>query len=235
MPDAVMTINNIDLKSYHARLVDSNAGGTAVQNTYFLGRKSSRPVITDQTIGERSLEVTIEVEGETRRNLTSNISDLTNALNNGLVDLYLPDGYYYFSVLKSVDDPDYYLPIRADVTYSFDAIRHGPFNQEEITVMGLESSSTIKITGNLETEVIYTITPTVKMEQITVAGITIKNITADKVIVIDGINKRITEDGVNKFADCDLVSFPRLFPGVNTVAFAAEGCAISVGYYPIFA
>lgn len=235
MPTAVMTINGVDLRSYHARLVEMNTGGTNTKNTYHLGAKSSHPVITDQKIGARSMEITIEVEGDDRNDLTHNISGLTNALNNGLVDLYLPDGYYYFSILQSVDDPEYYLSTRADVIYTFDAVRHGAYNQRGLTAMGIETSASIEIMGNLETEVVYTITPTSNADQITVAGITVNNITADKVIVIDGINKRVTEDGDNKFGDCDLVSFPRLAPGTNTITFAAPGCAISVGYYPIYA
>lgn len=235
MPTAVMTINGVDLRSYHARLVEMNTGGTNTKNTYHLGPKSSRPVITDQKTKARSMEIAIEIEGDDRNDLTHNISNLTSALNNGLVDLYLPDGYYYASVLQGVEDPEYYLPTRADVVYTLDAIRHGAYTQRGLTATGIETSANIEIMGNLETEVAYTITPTADTPQITVAGITVNNITANKVIVIDGIKKRVTEDGANKFADCDLVSFPRLAPGSNTITFSAAGCAISVGYYPIYA
>ena len=64
-----------------------------------------------------------------------------------------------------------------------------------------------------------------------VLGVTVKN--AAGIVIIDGLKKTVTKDGLNKFADTNLTSFPMLQPGLNTVDI--EGASeVEISFYPIF-
>ena len=63
----------------------------------------------------------------------------------------------------------------------------------------------------------FTITPAADLDSVTVMGITVYNLAANIPVIIDGRNKLVTEGGGNKFADTNLISFPRLKPGPCTI------------------
>ncbi|MCL1857709.1 MAG: phage tail family protein [Oscillospiraceae bacterium] len=98
------------------------------------------------------------------------------------------------------------------VTYTFDCFVFG--KTHEITV-----GDSIFIHSSKETEAVITIENTTA-SVISVAGITgftVKNLAAGEIIVIDGIKKIVTANGVHAFDRVEFFSFPRFKPGNNDI------------------
>ena len=95
----------------------------------------------------------------------------------------------------------------------------------------------INVNGNLTTPAIIEIIPTIDLVDITIEGladdpIIIKNLTADKKVIVDGELQKVTVDGVNKYGDTDMWDFPRLQPGANTIIVNKNNCDIKIKYKP---
>ena len=63
-------------------------------------------------------------------------------------------------------------------------------------------------------------------------GITIKNLTTNTTVTIDGINKTVMAGADNKWADTDLIDFPVLQPGKNEITMSSKQPVV-ISYYPI--
>lgn len=56
-----------------------------------------------------------------------------------------------------------------------------------------------------------------------------------QVIVIDARKGTVTEEGANKFADCDMWEFPVLKKkAVNSIAFSSSKCTVTIHYSPMW-
>ena len=64
--------------------------------------------------------------------------------------------------------------------------------------------------------------------------ILIKNLTANKTVILDGELQKVTVDGVNKYSDTDMWDFPRLKPGGNKITVNKNNCNIKIKYKPRF-
>ena len=94
------------------------------------------------------------------------------------------------------------------------------------------STNTISYDGAFPTPCKATITPTGAIAAFTINGLACNPLTLEKEqiilqglknnvpVIIDGVKKTITEDGVNKFAQAEMWNFPMLVPGVNTITFS---------------
>lgn len=223
-----MTVNDQDISLYGARLQDFSCGAPKVTNEYYLGRKSFRPQLLNTEPTVRPLSVTLEFAGADWNQTVRRISAFT-ALVSGRSEIYLPDEFWYSAVFKSATEPEVVLVTKQYVTYTFDAIRHGSLVTKTMT------DSVIHCISDTETGCQIKITPLANADSITVSGITIHNVTKDRIILIDGIGKRVTEDGVNKFAETNLIEFPVLKPGQNQLTIPTAGAAtVEISYYPIY-
>lgn len=99
------------------------------------------------------------------------------------------------------------------------------------------NSKTIEVPGTQITPVIVEITPATTLADITLEGladdpIIIKNLTANKTVILDGELQKVTVDRVNKYGDTDMWDFPRLNPGTNTITVNKNNCDIKIKYKP---
>ena len=220
----------ITFEAYHARLVDYIVRSDHISNTYYLGQNANTPLLLGTDRVMRSLSITLEFRGADRRETTQRISDFTAAVS-GKCELALPDGYQYTCILQNATEPTVTLPTMMDVTYAFLAIRHGA----EITAALDQPTQVVTVQGNVEAECVLTITPKAALSSVMVMGITIKNLAANVPVVIDGRKKLVTAGGANKFADTDLISFPRLKPGPNSIAISSPAnVTVTLSYYPTY-
>jgi len=92
------------------------------------------------------------------------------------------------------------------------------------------------VSGNQRTEAIYTILPKTNLDILIIDNVTIHSLTAGKRVVIDGKDKSILEEGVNKFGDCELLTFPTLAPGWNIIENSATEIQadIKCDYWPLW-
>jgi hypothetical protein len=111
------------------------------------------------------------------------------------------------------------------VTYTFDCLVFGETHETVV------SGNSIFINGAKETEAVITIENTT-VSEISVAGITgftVRNLTAGEIVIIDGVKKIVTANGVNAFDRVEFFSFPRFKPGANPIEIT-EDAEITVRY-----
>lgn len=111
------------------------------------------------------------------------------------------------------------------------------YKNESVVDIRKEFSKTIDVKGTLKTPCILEITPSADLIDITINGlandpITIKNLHANKKIIIDGKEGTVTEEGINKFKDTDFWEFPFLMPGTNAITLSKNSCDVVIKYEP---
>lgn len=135
--------------------------------------------------------------------------------------------FEYAAVLASyVDSDSGVLPYRS-VTLTFGAVRRMP-----LVCSTLSGSGEVFNPGTDPSGVTYDITPESDLESFTINGIACKNLSAGKTFTIDGIDGKVQSDGVNRFADTDISEFPKIQPGLNTIAMSSPA-RVTVSFYPI--
>ncbi|MCS4570161.1 hypothetical protein FZ989_05400 [Clostridium perfringens] len=111
------------------------------------------------------------------------------------------------------------------------------FGNEIIVKIKKEDSKNIKVRGNLKTPAIVEIVPSVDIIDLTINGlandpIIIKNLHANKKIIINGKEGTVLEEGKNKFEDTDFWEFPFLNTGMNKISLSKNSCDVVVKYEP---
>lgn len=218
-------INGFLFNVFKAKLVNYNIGACDYKDGYILPISSIIPVRLDGIVGLRALELEIDFEGNTKREITMNISKFTVMLHKG-ADIILPDGFHYSCVYESATDPEEEAPWIMKVKFSLSCYRHGArcckvFNE----------SGKLFVEGNYKTPAVFTITPFEGVNEVTVNGITVNSI--DGTVIIDGINKTVTSNGINIFANTDITKFPVLETGYNDIQIRGNA-SVEVSYYPIY-
>ena len=94
------------------------------------------------------------------------------------------------------------------------------------------SNGSLQAQGTLpKMDCILSASPSADAEKYVVAGITFTNVHQGDQIVIDGITKRILINGGPAAQRCDIIDFPYLVPGDNTVSCIDP---VTVQYYPSY-
>lgn len=238
-----MTINGIDVSAYNARLQSYSISGTTVTNNL----SASRSILTAPTLfsavpGTRTLSLTLTFYphylGDNAKGLTvsdrlaiatENITAFEGLLVGKVVEISLPDGFIYTAIVNSIAAATFDSSGEHDVTYTFNAVRHAKPISEII-----KANSYMICNSNTATLPIITAEYANTKSEVTLQGVTIKNIAVGTKIVIDSVLGLITADGKNKFGDSDLIDFPVLQPGENQITSSASDVRITVSYTPIY-
>ena len=114
------------------------------------------------------------------------------------------------------------------VTIIFIIIQRLPLISTDITEPAI-----IYNEGNIPSGVRYILKPPIDISSFKINSIKVTNLHAGKHFIIDGITGKITENGNNRFADTDLIDFPKIFPGQNEITMSYN-IPITVEYYPLF-
>lgn len=216
-------INDALFSTYGAKMLSYKVGACDFTSGYLLPPSSMIPVKLSQTAGLRSITLTFDFEGDTPKEIALNISKVT-ALMLDMPDILLPDGFWYRCVYDKQSTPDEKAPWIRKVQYTLSGYRH-----DAKVTMTLTQSGSVTVGGNYKTPALLRITSTENVAK--VMGITVND--AVGVITIDGLKKTVTKDGLNKFADTNLTSFPMLQPGLNTVEI--DGASeVEISFYPIY-
>ena len=180
-------------------------------------------VATKAKIGLKSLKIPVRIITDTAAADGIRSMILSMCIDEN-VDIVLPNGNRYVSVLVNSGEADAVSRGVIDFTLEFSGYQRG----ELITAKtpNVMCFSTVPETP-------YKITATVAAAgSFSMAGVTFTKCAVGDVLVIDGLNGKLTKNGLAVLiADTDFVSFPVLSPGQNTV-----NCTVSatVEYYPIF-
>lgn len=238
-----MIINDKDISTFSARLMTFNVSGTAVtNNTSAAGSLLTVPILYGCTVAPRTVTVSLAFHphelNESSRNRSvfhrlhcaaENIIAFESEIVGRQFEIILPDGYWY-TCLHSGSSPS--APDASgimDVTYTFLGIRHLPLVSEEVPVSGR-----INCLSNTKTAFKLFLSSETALSSLTICGVTVTGVPANTELIIDSVNGLITCGGGNKFADSDLIDFPYLNPGENTISCSAAGAAVRVEYTPVF-
>lgn len=218
-------INGQMLEVFEAKLLSYTVGACKYTNGYVSPLTSSFPVILDGKVGLRPIEITIDFFGVTINEITRNISKATAMLRKK-AELFLPDGFYYTCAFKSQSTPIEKAPWIFQTKYIFEGVRHEALKTHSFTCNGK-----MFVEGNHKTYGRIRILPYEDNISVTVNGITVQNITGE--VIIDGITKTVTQNGINKFADTNMTRFPCFECGYNDVSVDGNA-TVEISYYPIF-
>ena len=95
------------------------------------------------------------------------------------------------------------------------------------------SNGSLQAQGTLpKMDCILSASPSADAEKYVVAGITFTNVHQGDQIVIDGITKRVLINGGPAAQRCNIIDFPYLVPGDNTISCIDP---VTVQYYPSYA
>lgn len=139
------------------------------------------------------------------------------------------DEFEYDAVLTAYNVIETGVELYNEVTLTLSAVKRLPL----VTHTFSGGDGTFENIGSVESGMILVITPSEALATLTINDITIKNLTNDQ-FIIDGIGGTITCNGINRFLDTDLIEFPKVLPGSNTVKVYSTKVSVLVAYYPTF-
>ncbi len=238
-----MTVNNIDIANYSARLLSYSVSGTTLANNVSANNNLVKmPALYSTEYGTRTLTVTLtffpRLDGCSSKNTdiidrytvaTDNIAKFEAEIIGKTVEIALPDGYIYTSIVTSISAATFDSSGEHDVTYIFMAVRHKPTITATVAPNGkIYCQSTTPCKFKLK------VTLPEQSSMLSIMGIVVINISANTPLVLDGELGLITLGGVNKFLDSTLFDFPLLYPGTNTISCNNSQADIQVIYTPVY-
>ena len=228
-----MLVNSVDvLKTYDAILTGRDIQACNIVTYDEWLEDSFDPRVNKQKEGYSAITVTLLIEGENENENLLKISNLLKLCKKG--ELRFKD--FDFSYNVALDD--HKEKLISDFLYEITLIFKSTFkiSHEIVVNINRETSKIINVEGNMKTPCIIEIIPSIDAIDITIGGlndsIIIKNLHANKKIILDSKEGTVLEEGVNKFSDTDFWEFPFLVPGVNTISLSKNGCDVLIKYEP---
>lgn len=229
-----MDVNGININLYGGIQLEVDIQNYKYKSEYTLLTNSLKPVKLSTTETLKAIKVDILFKGNNRDEVLSNISRFMTLLKDEVI-INL-DGYN--NSFKAYLENDSIEKKKSKGKYKLKLEFKGYSMKDEIVEnINRINSKTIEVPGTQITPAIVEITPTTALADITIEGladdpIVIKNLTANKTVILDGELQKVTVDGVNKYGDTDMWDFPRLNPGTNTIIVNKNNCDIKIKYKP---
>ena len=221
-----MKLNRHDIQRYfHAEVCSFAYQPLMCSADFFFPNASIQGIRFENALTpqERNLEMEFWSEKDISRFTAELISHNVNLLN-------IDDGFIYDIVYKGGNSiatqiwNNYYT-----VSYPVYAIQKGHLVRTELK----RKSNFLRILGTWEAPCRISITPDHDINVFTINDITVKNLKRGVTFVIDGINKLVEANGVNRFGDTDIKKFPSFPVGDHEVRIS-EVANVVVEYYPIY-
>lgn len=224
---ADMYIDWQSLAEFGGRLESGySVSGSALTTTYIKGKDTSSFLLTSCEIGLRTITLPIVFFGGDYAAVVGNKNRFDAAAVAKKVELRLPDGYYYTSILTSAGALTWIGSTAASCTYTFLGVQHS----KKMCVMTTNGkvwceSTAPKVDCSLRTTV------TADAEVYNLAGAKFQDVHAGDVLELDGINKRILINNAPAASRCAFLRFPFLVPGTNVLMITDP---VKVTYYPTY-
>lgn len=243
-----MTIGGWDVSNADATQWNVTPGFSSFSNDSEWVAGSPIPALFANTMGFKTMTVTLLVKGERDR------EDILQKCGQVLTHLLEPaefvlDGFThkFYGVLNkhSLEENPLSIPV---VNYNRAAmlkleIYCYEYGSKATTTASQKTEFSVRNAGNIITPVCVSITPLVGAASIILTGIckdantgadlpvTVKNLETDKTVILDGDTGLFTQDGETK-ADLEIWGLPTLLPGKNTITVNNAWMNISVSFYP---
>jgi hypothetical protein len=219
-------VDGVNIADVGAVLESYSVGGTKITNETYQGRNRTHFNLLAKQFGRKTVTMTVFFHAVDRHLLTIQQSKLT-AMLTGVVELFLPDGFYYRSTLDEVGD----LQIIgvdgkgciAECTYTLSGIQH----DEMKTLTG----NTVYADGTMwQMDCILSCTASHTYESIQLGTVTFTNVAQGTVLTADGINGRLLKNGTPT-TGASFTHLPFLVPGEQTIQCPET---LTVQYYPSY-
>ena len=238
-----MQINGIDISRWHARQWAVSIGNHAITNNSEWNRGSPDPFLIGGTVGFKTIKLTLLIKDSTREVMTLDRSNIVAALLEP-VDITLDGFAHKFRVVLSKDASfEESVNYRQDrwhkLTLELQCDEYGP----KLSGSGTTTVSIVN-PGNLNTPAVLELLPSISTIPVTIRGIcrdpltgeddpiTVRNLTTDKKVIIDGETGLITQEGVQKAGDVDFWELPVLAPGENTITCDNTNITMTIKFKP---
>lgn len=223
-----MLINNKDINLYGCSLIKYEIGASETQKNVEWTKGSLSPLVNFDTNKYKEVKAYLIMEAINRETLELYKSNLAKELKQTIIK-FKDSKYLYDGVLESINFKNINR-LAIEVTINFKAIQ-----KEGLETITLAKTLTQSITvkGNVKSECIIEVTaPSAAVASFVINDITIKNIPANKTVIIDGIKKKITLDGTNFFNNVELWQFPILEAGTNDITQSLTTLTVKIKYNP---
>lgn len=208
-----MYVDGVNIHDIGAVLESYSVGGTEITNEVYQGRNRTNFNLLAKQFGRKTVTVTVFFHSIDRHMLTLKQSKLTSMLT-GVVELVLPDGFYYRCTLDKVGDLQI---IGVD--------GKGCIAECTYTLMGIQHDALQTVTGNVvyaegtmwQMDCILTCTASKAYASIQVGTVTFTGVSAGDVLVADGINGRLLQNGLPTTGNASFTHLPFLVPGKQTI------------------
>lgn len=205
-------------------------GGTPLSRTRqkLPGVQGWQPLATEY--GLRSIKLPLHLAAKSPRLASEQKSRLDAALAAEPVELYLPNGFWYAATLESAGEVQELSDdgCLLECTYTMLGYAHDPLE----TVIIPAGGGTLYARGTApEMACRLTCTASAAADTYTMAGVTWTSVRAGDKLILDGLERRVIRNFYNDFDRVDMITWPKLTPGENTVTAPDE---ITVEYYPIW-
>ena len=238
-------INNRPLDTFGCEAIGYRVG-THILSNLFVGLENSiRPIKLTESKSYRPFYITVEFFAASEAEAAMNQSNFTQYLLDNDLEIALPDGFTYTSVLASVGDIDRIADIIYVCEYGFAGFRH----KDIVTIQNITVGRTITVDGNMCADAVLTITGsktnTISLKHTDRAGNEVTETyevdCSSTAVVIDGMKKTVKRNGANAYKSfARFTVFPRLKAGASSTQIAIKKASggsvnLSISYYPTFA
>ena len=223
-----MFLNHLNAVEYGVRLLKGwsvkrgSTGASAVKS-----RMSAAFNVMGSEVSLKTITLPVTIKGRDQHEAAARLSAWEAALAGGKVELQLPDGFLYDAYLKSCGEPSYDLPWLISNTYVLEGVQRGP-------LLSLKAQPDVPFTvKGTAPRIGCRIAATVPdgADSFSMAGVTFTGVAASDMLCIDGLTIRVLVNGAPGLQKCDIIEWPYLKPGLNTVP---GDSAMTVDYYPIY-
>lgn len=238
-----MQINGIDISRWHARQWAVTIGNHAITNSSEWDRGSPDPFLIGSTIGFKTINVTLLIKDSSREIMTMDRSNIVAALLEP-ADITLDGFSHKFRVVLSKDaSVEETISYRQDLWHKLTLELQGYEYGSQISKTGLNKLEIVN-PGNLKTPAVLELLPSISTIPVTIRGIcvdsatgedepiTVKGLSTNKKVIIDGETGLITQEGVQKSGDVELWELPALVPGLNIITCDNANITMTVKFKP---
>lgn len=228
-----MLVNNIDISTLNIKLLTVDIQNREITNNCRWNAKAVNPTFAENELGFKNIKLTLLFKGTNRQEISDNISKLISEFTRNKVNTVVLDGYdnnYICSLMKAQTNKT-----KSKTRYTVDLELIGYEEKKEETFIKISDTDnhTINNNGTSITPCYLEIAPTYSYSSLIISGLSddpikINNVSANKIIIIDGYTNKITENEINKFNDVELFEFPRLNTGNNTVSISDDRATLTI-------
>lgn len=184
-------------------------------------------------IDPKTLEMSFYVGGNDADEVEANVSTILARAKQCIIKTGKTD-YEYPAVLTGYTDTETGVENYHLLVLRFAALKRLPMVEQTFQGTGNGNVQNLLAQGTAETGCKLEVTFTSAQETALVQGTTIKNVPANTVFTIDGIEGKVECNGENRLEDTDLIKFPTLTGGSVNLIDLPLGCTCKVSYYPTF-